>query len=379
MIDIVKRVKLSKLFIEVHIADLHFGAMNPENQYKILKEQFLSVIEEMNKVDIVSINGDIFDHKFMANSDAIMYACYFIDALVRICQAKNATLLIISGTFEHDSDQLKMFYPYCNLDSGVDVRIIEQVQFEYIKGKRILIIPELYGKGEEYYSKFLYNSGLYDACYMHGTFAGTIFGKDEPSLDSPREPIFSMDHFINCLGPIISGHNHTPGCHSVYFYYCGCPYRWKFGEEEDKGFIILLHNIETREHMIHFEPIKSFRYDTVNLDEMLTGDPKRIIEYLDNLQKNGVDHVRVQFTINKDDVISILRNYYRTSSSVKIDTNFKNDKVKEDIKNLDTKYKEYSYLMDKCDPETKLANYMNQKEGHVFMSAQELKEFLQKL
>ena len=28
--------------IEVHIADIHFGAFDPSEQYKILKEQFIS-------------------------------------------------------------------------------------------------------------------------------------------------------------------------------------------------------------------------------------------------------------------------------------------------------------------------------------------------
>lgn len=58
------------------------------------------------------------------------------------------------------------------------------------------------------------------------------------------------------------------------------PYRWAFGEEEDKGFLILLHNMDTREYYMHFEVITSHRYDTVNLDDMIMEDPKNIIEYV---------------------------------------------------------------------------------------------------
>ena len=145
--------QVSKIFIEAHIADIHFGATNPRYQYQILREQFIDQIRQLPYLDIISIDGDIFHHKFMANSDAIMFACNFIQDLIEVCQQKNATLLIIAGTALHDADQLKLFYHY--IGNGVDIRIIEQMRFEYVKGKKILIIPELYGKGKQFYDSFL--------------------------------------------------------------------------------------------------------------------------------------------------------------------------------------------------------------------------------
>ena len=56
--------------IEVHIADLHFGSIDPLKEFAILKEQFLDRIALVN-FDILSIDGDIFDKKLMANSQAI--------------------------------------------------------------------------------------------------------------------------------------------------------------------------------------------------------------------------------------------------------------------------------------------------------------------
>ena len=40
-----------------HIADLHFGAMNPKLQYEILSEQFIDRIKYL-PLDVVSINGE---------------------------------------------------------------------------------------------------------------------------------------------------------------------------------------------------------------------------------------------------------------------------------------------------------------------------------
>ena len=41
--------------LEAHIADIHFGAIDPKVQYDILKEQFLDKIFRL-KLDIISIN-----------------------------------------------------------------------------------------------------------------------------------------------------------------------------------------------------------------------------------------------------------------------------------------------------------------------------------
>lgn len=379
--EIVYRVKeISKLYVEVHVADIHFGVLKPEVQFNILKEQFLYNLESMEVLDIVSINGDLLDHKFMANSDVIMYACYFIEALVDICRRKGSTLIIVGGTLDHDADQLKLFYHYIGVDRGVDVRIVEEVRFEYIKGKRVLIIPELYNKGASYYNKFLLHSGLYDAVYMHGTFKGTIYGKDVPDLDSDREPVFQMEDFVNCKGPIISGHNHTPGCHSTHFHYCGTPIRYKFGQEEDKGFMVLLHNIESREYYVHFEPITSFRYDTINLDGMIDGDPKEIIAYVKNMQANGIHNIRLKLSKNNEDNLNIIRSYFRSSNNVKIDANFKNEQVIENMKKLDDKYKEHQYLFDKGSiPEDKLSKYINHCKGYTYITTQGLIDFLKSL
>ena len=87
--------------IEVHFADLHFGAFDPKTQYDILMEQAITKIERMPSIDIISIDGDTFDHKVMCNSNAAMYATKFVDYLVGLCARKNATLVILGGTYLH--------------------------------------------------------------------------------------------------------------------------------------------------------------------------------------------------------------------------------------------------------------------------------------
>ena len=159
----------NKVYTVISIADIHFGCNeSPEYMYNQLKIQFINKLYKID-FDIISVCGDLFDSKFMSNNIAITYAILFIDDLVKLCSCKNATLILLAGTLSHDANQLSLFYHYMN-DPSIDVRIIEKIQFEDIKGIRVLCIPELYGISEEEYNNILYYSSGYDVCFLHGTY-----------------------------------------------------------------------------------------------------------------------------------------------------------------------------------------------------------------
>jgi hypothetical protein len=201
-----------KTLIEAHISDIHFGSFDPKTQYDILVEQFISPLELMPVLDIISIDGDLFHHKTMSNSDIAMYATMFIDEVImRVVKPHNSTLVLELGTDLHDAKQLKLFYHYIN-DPTLDIRIVENIQFEYIKGAKILCIPDLPGIDESVYRHFLFESGTYDSVFMHGTIKGAV-PKDE--VGNCR--LFTIEDFALCKGPIISGHVHTGGCFNSYF------------------------------------------------------------------------------------------------------------------------------------------------------------------
>ena len=361
--------------IEIHIADIHFGVIDPKIQYQILTDQFLMKINDIH-FDILSIDGDLFDHKFQANSDAVLYAELFVNSCVQLCRERNATLVLLHGTSSHDSNQLKLFYHYLS-DPTIDIRIIENTRFEDIKGKRVLCIPEEYNKGQRYYENFLYHSGIYDGVYMHGTLKGSIYGANEVDLKSKKNPTFDLNCFCNCAGPIISGHVHVAGCYEGHMYYTGSPLRWKFGEEQEKGFIVLLHDLDTRQYRVHFEEIKSFRYDTVNLDHLLS-DPQRAISYVTKLKESGIDFVRLEFSVDKQDCLNIIKHYFQKDPTVKILETYKQEKEKEEMqKALNTKYSGYDYILDdNLSPEDKLTRYINQEIGYEYITVDELKQII---
>lgn len=369
--------------IEVHISDIHFGAFDPKTQYDILEEQFISKLYQF-RFDILSIDGDLFDHKFMSNSDTVMYATIFINKLVERCREIGATLIMIAGTEYHDAKQLKLFYHYTQ-DPTVDVRIVEQVQFEYVKGAKILCIPELYNMGDEYYANYLYNQGYYDSVFMHGTYEGAVYQakNQESGINSEFAPTFNMNNFVLCEGPMISGHVHTGGCFGGYFYYNGSPLRYHYGEENEKGFLIVFHNLDTQAHYVHLEPIYSFRYDTIEANDLISRDPQEIINYLDNLHNQGIHHIRLKITKVLSDSenanYTILKNYYRNSDYINILYNQKrSDQDRKIMQDLTEEYKNYSYLLDSSlDAYTKFVMYVNSQEDGDFINVEELKNILE--
>ena len=366
----------------VSTSDLHFGAINPKTEYDILCEQMLNKLENIH-FDIFTINGDIFDSKFMSNSDVVMYASMFIDKVVSLCRRKRATFFIIAGTELHDAGQIKLFYHYLQ-DPTIDIRIVEDCRFEYTKNAKILCIPELYGKGEDYYKPLLF-SQRYDCVFMHGAFTGAIFNLNPKGLDSDREVTFKFSDFCQCESLMLSGHVHTPGVFgNGYFYYSGTPIRYKFGEEEPKGFLISAVNLDTHEHYTEFQEIKSFRYDTVNVDNLLMSDPQTIVNYVNELKSQGIDYIRLEFTkVNENNVANynIINNYYKNSRSVKIKCNYsEKQKIIEQNDQTDEIYKQYDYILDdSLSPEQIFVKYVNQQKGFEYINVDDLMEILNDL
>lgn len=368
-------VKQRSYVIEIHIADIHFGSTDPAKQYNILNEQFLQKIA-MIDFDILSIDGDIFDKKFMANSLAVMYAMEFVRQCVELCVMKRATLIIISGTESHDAGQLKLFYGYKE-DQRLDIRIVENARMEYVQGLKILCIPEEYGKGEEYYRNLLFEPC--DTVFMHGTVVGSVYGANKENLDSPKYPVFSIDSFCCCSGPIICGHVHKAMCLNGYIYYCSNPIRYKFGEEEEKGFAIVLHDKMTNAHSMNFIPIESFRYDTLDIRQLEYADPNAVIRHLDNLLISGIDNIRVDFSgLNEPATQKIIEQYYTNNPNVAIKRYVEKDSPQvnttEEIK---SKYSELDFLLDPTlDSYTKFVNFINYNMGSQYITVDKLKSVL---
>ena len=384
----------------VHIADIHFGAIDPQKELEILTDQFINKLLYM-PFDILAIDGDLFDRKFSANSMAVSCAIEFVNRCANLCFIHQATLIMISGTESHEAGQLSLFYGIQEAFS-IDCYIVEHTQFVYTKGVKILCIPEEYGRGEGYYDNFLKQK--YDLVFMHGTIAGAIYGKDEEDLGGAREPVFSIDSFGGCTGCIIAGHVHIAQCIRGYIYYLSSPIRYKFGEEEEKGYAIVLYNPITYRHYYQFMPIKSYKYETIGLNDLIFimkdinlngdfNDPNNILEAIKYAKEKYTDYLRVDCSGLADTVQRIIIQYlhehkedaefiklYRTRRELEDTTQIAT--ATEDQSSIEyAEAQGMSFLLnDAIDPYTKFVMYMNYcEENEKFISIEKLKEILESL
>ena len=362
--------------ISAHISDLHFPVMDPKKQYDILEEQFLHKVETVPSLDLICINGDLFDHKVMTSSDATLYASMFVARLVEICKKKNSTLIILQGTITHDANQLRIYYHYMN-QPDVDVRIVTTLQFEIVKNAKILCIPELYGIQENVYQTYLNNSGFYDMAIMHGTIKGAVYGDN---VGNGR--LFTIDDFNNCRGPIISGHIHKPDCFYNHFYYCGSPYRWRFDDDHKKGFIFVAQNLDTSLYYIDYEEIISDTYRTITLDQLKNNNPIDTINYILDLKKNqNINFIKVKFTneLSQPEKMAMM-NQVRNSDEVVLEFISRDQELQRQAEaQMKEDSEKFGFLTDKSiDDMQKFVMWVNYLKGdEMYLTVDELKSLLE--
>ncbi|MEE3398624.1 MAG: hypothetical protein VZR64_04105 [Eubacterium sp.] len=363
---------VGKPLVEVHTADIHFGVMDPQVQYTILYEQMILPLMNV-QFDAFFINGDLFDHKFLANNAVISYALKFIDDVVNLCAKNGATLVLLHGTLSHDAHQLQLFYCYKDY---IDIRIVNTIGFEIIKGTRVLCIPEEYEHDADYYNKYLLYSGDYDMVVLHGAIRGAIYGHDTIDL-SGKTPTFGLSSFRRCNGPIICGHVHVACCYENHIYYSGSPLRWRFGEEAEKGFLICTFNPYTYQYYIHLQPIKSFRYDTVDLSDMLSFSPQAIINKIESDKANGIDFIKVKFD-QSNPITDVIKKYFSTNRTVKIDApDYRFTETINQNQQNNAEFADYAYMLDpNMTPYDIFTKYVNQQKGECFITAEELEQIL---
>jgi len=168
-------------------------------------------------------------------------------------------------------------------------------------------------------------------------------------------------------------------CLNGYIYYCSNPIRYKFGEEEDKGFCIVLHDRVNGYHNLQFMPIESFRYDTIDIRTLEYSDPNSVIQHLDNLLINGIDNIRIDFSeLNEPACQKIIEQYYSTNPAVSIKRFVeKNSPSVNTTEEIENKYSDLDFLLDPTlDEYSKFVQFINHNMGNQYITVERLKSVL---
>lgn len=312
------------MIVGVHIADIHFNPNNYKHIYHELNEVFLKKIKEYNKLDFISINGDLFDYEMSLNSPCSRTVINFIDELVQICIDKDIKLRILKGTTFHDNNQLRVFLKYEKHDT-LDFKLIESVYSEELfPNFKVLYIPEEYMDDlNKYYREWFMQK--YDMVLGHGMFKETSYvqTRQETGVTMKKAPIFDSEVFDNMsYGPIIFGHIHTPTVIKDKIYYLGSFSRLGFGEVENKGFSISVYDTIKKRYYVEFiHNNLTKKYDTIILNEIHKYDD--IEKLIREIENKIVDNLRVIINYKHSNEqeksnMEIIKNYFNKNKNVKI-------------------------------------------------------------
>ena len=361
------------LFNVAVIADIHFGAIRPEQLYTELKESFLDFIKD-KYLDMIVIAGDFFNSIISLNSQSALKAFKFMRELVEICEKNEIKYVrIIEGTLSHDNLQILNFQNY-ESNKKVDFKVITTVREESLSnGLNILYLPEEYMEDPiSYYKDYICKpSKYYDFIFGHGMFKETSFVKDDSESMISKAPIWDSKFLSSiCRGPIFFGHIHTSQIIRKHIYYTGSFSRWVYGQEEDKGFYIFTYHMETGKYLTEFIVNKLARkFDTTKVFLEKALETQTVDELIKRLKLFKVDNLRIQVLVEalqKDYSlpISIMKEYFTGKPGYKfelIDLREKaqHQQMEEKINKLSS---DYEFLFDDNLPvQTKIHKFIKRK------------------
>jgi hypothetical protein len=232
-----------KLFkIIVTIADIHIGCrgLTPEEYKYQLKHGVINKLKEMPFIDGVVILGDTLHEKLPLNSEYANIFFWFIAQLIKVCKDKNAFVRVIKGTKSHDVEQLDNISFY---EEELDFKIFNTLTVEEIDGHMYGFIPEEYVSDMSHYDPILKaEDNYFDMLFGHGLIESCKLMHQDSENHNTKAPLFYVSELSRvCVGPISFGHIHTPMVVKNKFYYVGSVLRLCHGEEEDKGYNIIVY------------------------------------------------------------------------------------------------------------------------------------------
>ena len=199
------------------------------------------------------------------------------------------------------------------------------------------------------------------------------------SLNMKKYPVFNSEFMENlCEGPIIFGHIHKSQLIRNRIMYTGSFTRSRYGEEEDKGFIITTYETDTNEYEFKFIiNEKATKYDTITIDNksdifsMLLNEQIHFIK--ESIKKYKKDKLRIKIIIPDDydntkafidSVTTVFGNIENVD--IVISDNSKEitkQKTKEIVDKLMMKY---NFIFDKnISYEEKIQQYIYAKKGYL--------------
>lgn len=207
--------------------------------------------ELLEHLDVLVLNGDIFDRRIYMDSDPVYYIRSWIRKLLRRCFKYNVRLVVLKGTPSHDGDQCATFVALATTlqqaDIQVDLRYHDELVLEKLldndKSNRLhpnglytLYVPDELNHDSSVtwmqVNEKLRLAGItkVDFCFMHGLFT---------YQEIIRTPVSHLEeNYVPLTNHLIAiNHWHMPSAKDNIIA-PGSIERLTHGQEESKGFLV---------------------------------------------------------------------------------------------------------------------------------------------
>ena len=348
------------------ISDIHVGAMDLETLYNEYTELFINRIKKDNKLDFVIVCGDFFDHKFYLNDNAAKMSYKMLKDLIEVCKDKDIPLRFVYGTESHECNQ----YDIMNVMKLYDnVKVIKFVSDEeLLPDLNILYLPEEHVNNiDDYYDKYLSNYNKYDYVFGHGVIREVMTDLsvhiDNKSDDKRKKTkVFTTKELDNiCKGEVYFGHYHINIETDDKFFSIGSFSRWRYGEEERKGFYIVECNTDKEKYSHEYiENTLAKDYKTIRIgynNEVFTNEDKlkESIDGFNNMiKREAYDNIRVVFNIpsnieHPESTINYIKETLKKSDKIKVEivNGYIDEKRKIQKEKVNETNQLYSFIFDK--------------------------------
>ena len=322
----------------IHISDIHFGKKDDTRLYKELKKNFLDELIELEKekhIDLIFIQGDLFERTLNMKELASNYVLNFIKDLCKFSFDNNCYLRIIKGTKSHDLNQLSIL-EHLEILYYENFKIINSLNVEELiinnQTIKILYIPEEYPTNiqEYYYDNYLNSIEKYDYIIGHGMIDIVKFNSKEQEDEVIRHgPVFKSKSLIeNCKGVICFGHVHDFQEYKNKIFYTGSFSRFSFADQEDKGFMIFDYDVKNSKiNPIFIVNPDAPTYKVVDFSDyegLSTEDKIKVL----NEFKEKYDYIKVR-SLNDSDNLAILKEVVSMDDNIKMEV--KNKIVQDEV------------------------------------------------
>jgi hypothetical protein len=313
----------------MHVADIHFGAVDPAALTAEMEAGFLAHVEaEGPSVDLLVLGGDLFHRRVSMTDPTGKAVIEFMNRVMHLAVEHSFKVRVLRGTLTHDHNQLENFR-WMESVQGYDFRILNHVESEELfQDCHVLWVPEEYFEDpDEAYEPFfgLEEGAQYDLVFLHGSvdfvdFSGHLHGKSQGGRYAPVFRQRDLERI--CRGPVLCGHVHNRYDHEGKTYYPGSYTRWCHGEEDIKCWIMSDYDLATGGHETDFyENEMAPRFVTVTLASLAPADVEAVAAGVATGTESGatVRVVAPASTHEEAAALAVLRERFAGDRQVKVE------------------------------------------------------------